>query len=186
MVVRHSKTNKELIIETAVTLFRNNGYHNTSIYDIAKACDISKSSIFHHTTSKKQLAISAMKWLHNNVKNSLLNVAYDSDQSPKQRLTTLSSNIQNYYANIDGGCLMANFTLELADTIPEFVDHLQDYFKDWVDAIVHIINPKHAKEEAQQLAEEFVSYLEGALMMSNLFGDPKHIERACQKLTKLI
>jgi len=51
------ETRREEIFEAAVTLFNANGYHDTSIDDIATAAGISKGGIYHHFKSKKELFI---------------------------------------------------------------------------------------------------------------------------------
>ena len=51
------ETRREEIFEAAVSLFNRNGYHDTSIDDIAHAAGISKGGIYHHFKSKKELFI---------------------------------------------------------------------------------------------------------------------------------
>lgn len=46
---------KEKIIESAKTLFSKNGYHGTSIQDIADSAGVNKSLLFYYFTSKKNL-----------------------------------------------------------------------------------------------------------------------------------
>ncbi len=48
---------REEIFEAAVNCFNKNGYHDTSIDDIASAAGISKGGIYHHFKSKKDLFI---------------------------------------------------------------------------------------------------------------------------------
>jgi AcrR family transcriptional regulator len=45
----------ELIESTALELFYENGYHGTSIRDIARAANIGIATLFHHHTSKAEL-----------------------------------------------------------------------------------------------------------------------------------
>ena len=45
----------ELIEHTALELFYENGYHGTSIRDIARAANIGIATLFHHHTSKAEL-----------------------------------------------------------------------------------------------------------------------------------
>ncbi|NBC82560.1 MAG: TetR family transcriptional regulator [Bacteroidetes bacterium] len=46
---------KKLIMDTALQLFANEGYHNTSIDQIARTAGISKGLIYNYFTSKEQL-----------------------------------------------------------------------------------------------------------------------------------
>jgi len=49
------KQKKAHIVDTATELFASKGFHATSIMDIAKACNTSKSSLYHYFESKEQL-----------------------------------------------------------------------------------------------------------------------------------
>ena len=59
-----AKFESSQLIEMAADLFKVNGYHNTSIADIANACNLSKASIYHHISSKQELGIAALKQHH--------------------------------------------------------------------------------------------------------------------------
>jgi len=48
-------TTKELIIEEALTLFSQKGYHGTSVKDIANAVGIKDSSLYKHFSSKQEI-----------------------------------------------------------------------------------------------------------------------------------
>ena len=49
------KQKKAHIVDIATELFAAKGFHATSIMDIAKACNTSKSSLYHYFDSKEQL-----------------------------------------------------------------------------------------------------------------------------------
>jgi AcrR family transcriptional regulator len=50
-----AKVNRTEIIKAAVGLFNQNGYHATSMSDIARAVDIKKPSLYHHFDSKEAI-----------------------------------------------------------------------------------------------------------------------------------
>ncbi|WP_027407964.1 TetR/AcrR family transcriptional regulator [Anoxybacteroides tepidamans] len=49
------------LIETAMKLFAEKGYHATSIQDIVEAWGISKGAFYHHFSSKEELILSVVK-----------------------------------------------------------------------------------------------------------------------------
>lgn len=49
------KTKKEKIIDTAIQLFAEQGFHNTSISKIAEAAGVSKGLMYNYFTSKDEL-----------------------------------------------------------------------------------------------------------------------------------
>jgi AcrR family transcriptional regulator len=52
-----SKVNRGDIIQAAVHLFNQNGYHATSMQDIARAVSIQKPSLYHHFDSKEAILL---------------------------------------------------------------------------------------------------------------------------------
>jgi TetR/AcrR family transcriptional regulator, cholesterol catabolism regulator len=62
-----AKVSRDEIIEAAIRLFNINGYHATSMQDIAKAVCIKKPSLYHHFDSKEAILLSildtGMEWL---------------------------------------------------------------------------------------------------------------------------
>lgn len=58
--VRHPET-QELIYQAAVRLFRERGYHATSIRDIAAAVDIQPAAIYHYFRNKEAVLYSIME-----------------------------------------------------------------------------------------------------------------------------
>ena len=49
------KDKRDLIKNRSAKLFAENGFHSSSISDIARACAISKSSLYHYFNSKEQI-----------------------------------------------------------------------------------------------------------------------------------
>jgi len=52
---------REEIFEAALICFNRNGYHQTSIDEIAAQAGISKGGIYHHFTSKKELVVELLR-----------------------------------------------------------------------------------------------------------------------------
>jgi AcrR family transcriptional regulator len=53
---------KNHILQAALTRFASQGYHDTTVDDIAREADLSKGSIYVHFDSKKELFLSAFVW----------------------------------------------------------------------------------------------------------------------------
>src|SRR5690606_18941267 len=54
------KTDRDKVIDCALRLFREKGYHATSMADISEACGLLKGSIYHYFPGKKELAAAAL------------------------------------------------------------------------------------------------------------------------------
>ena len=49
------ETQRGLILETAARLFAAQGFHNTSMADLAKACGVSKALLYHYYRAKEDI-----------------------------------------------------------------------------------------------------------------------------------
>lgn len=48
---------REEILEAAVFIFSQKGFHATSMQDIAEAVNLQKSSLYHHVSSKQEILV---------------------------------------------------------------------------------------------------------------------------------
>src|SRR5690348_6256233 len=55
-----AKVSRDTIIEAAVHLFNQNGYHATSMQDIARSVSIKKPSLYHHFDSKEAILLAIL------------------------------------------------------------------------------------------------------------------------------
>ncbi len=180
------KISKDELISTSGHLFRINGYHNTSISDIAAECGLSKASVYHYTPSKHALAEAAIKQLHQYFKENISAVVYQEHLSEYDRLVKFSDALEKFYTQREGGCLIGNLALEVTDIIPELEKLIKNYFTDWISAIAHLLKKKFGHDRAKQLAEDAVLQFQGAVMMRRLYKDVAPITRQSRKLIALL
>ena len=51
---------REDILEAAAQVFRQKGFHGTSMQDIAKAVNLQKPSLYHHVSSKQEILLALL------------------------------------------------------------------------------------------------------------------------------
>ncbi len=181
----HKITFAELI-EKAGFLFRTRGYHNTSISDIAKACNLSKASIYHHIPSKKALAIAIIKTISDEFTRDIFSLAYEEEKPELERLNNLTAALEKFLAKQTGGFLLANFALEVMDVIPEFSTLIRKFFKEWTDSIGHLLKGKYGEKAAKRLGLDTVGNIQGAIMMGRIFNEPEQLARICKLQANLL
>ena len=180
------KVNKEEILQHAFRVFKLQGYHRTSLSDIASACGLLKGSIYHYFDSKETLMKEVLVSGHNMIKNEVLRVAYNDKVPPKKRMATMFDLIQNTYLNDEGGCIMGNIGLETSYTMPEFRKIIKLFFEDWIAAFAHVYKSNMAIKRAKEKAEHDVMELEGAIMLCRVFNDRQYVERTIRRIMKEI
>lgn len=171
------KVDKRTIIKESLHVFRNKGYHNTTMADVAMACGLLKGSIYHHFGGKEELMQEVILYLHDWYNRNVFAVAYQEDITGLEKLERLTEISEEIFYHEPGGCLMANIGLETADTIPAFAPLLRNYFNDWIAALAHIFEERYSKEKAQLMAELSVGEIEGAVMLMQIYQDKTYLER---------
>lgn len=76
---------KEEIINIATYLFSKKGYMSTSVQDIAKACNISKATIYKCFNSKEDILIEIIKSFNNQMMRLIGEVDLNKDLSPMDK-----------------------------------------------------------------------------------------------------
>ncbi len=176
------KVNREFIIREALHLFRDRGYHATSMADIGEACGLLKGSIYHYFPGKEMLMKEVIIYLHDYYKHNAFRHAYDDKLGARQKLTMLSKFYQELFYGQEGGCLMANIAMETNSVVPEFGPLIGSFFQDWIDAMAHIYRQELPPESAEDLARETVAAVEGATMLMRIFNDRSYLQHALDQI----
>ena len=74
------------ILDGAMVLFREQGYKNTSVQQIADHCGISKGGVYLHFQSKTDLATSITGRLAEQIKDGVAEIRKRTDLSPRERM----------------------------------------------------------------------------------------------------
>lgn len=73
------------IVQAAAQIFREKGYHATSMQDIADAVHLQKASLYHHVASKQELLLEILNHALDRV-TSEIGAVVDSDLPPTEKL----------------------------------------------------------------------------------------------------
>jgi TetR/AcrR family transcriptional regulator, lmrAB and yxaGH operons repressor len=180
------KTSKEEILKESIKLFKIQGYHNTSMANIADACGLIKGSIYHHFKSKEEIGIESLKYIHNYFKENIFAISYRSDLTDKEKIKLFIKKVDDYFLHSPGGCLLGNLALETSTLNLEFKEEIRSYFTAWENALIKIFENKYCKIEAINLAKEYISLTQGAIMMMNLYDLDINYLKVGEKIISLI
>ncbi|MEB7455058.1 TetR/AcrR family transcriptional regulator [Lysinibacillus sphaericus] len=110
----NAKPTKDLVLETATKLFIKEGYKNISMDDVAKACNVTKATIYYYYPTKGELYTSALIAMMDRIKLSILQIL--EQQKPfKERLEQLVKVHLSATIDID----MNNFIREASINLSE-------------------------------------------------------------------
>lgn len=166
------KTDAATVVLRALELFRRQGYHQTSMAEVGAACGLLKGSLYHHFSSKEDLARAVMAHVHQRFTAEIFCWADDGALSAEDRLERMTAATEAYFLAGSGGCVMGNIALEAIDSVPEFGPALRAYFADWTAALARIFACRWDETAARRKAERAVAEIQGAIMMMRIHHSP--------------
>ena len=184
---------KAKILQQAAELFNRQGYAGSSISDIMRVTGLQKGGIYNHFQSKDELALQAFDYAIACVRKHY-RVALRSKRHAIDRLQGIIEVFSNFAVNppIQGGCPLLNTAVESDDTHPALRERTQQAMNSWLHLIRRIIETGIEKGEirpgvnADEFATIITTTLEGAIMMSKLYGDSIYMQRAVNHLNQYI
>ena len=188
--MRKGERTRRAIVERSAPVFNTKGYFGTSMSELVRETGLEKGSIYNHFGSKEQLASAAFDFFAELVLGRL-EEALDGEGRVLERLVR-AVEVHRTLAEdrpIQGGCPILNTAIEADDAQPALREKVRQAMDRWQDLIVRTIREGIANGELdpeagpEALATIIISTIEGAVMMSKLYGDTDHVHRAVNHLT---
>ena len=166
---------KSKLLDAAEHLTQTRGFNGFSYLDLADEIGIKTSSIHYHFKTKADLASAMVERIHEVHGESF--DAIDRDvKTPEKRLLAVVEVFQAYVRD-EKFCLCGMLSVELESVSSEVRTQLQKYF-DAFRAWLAKQFKEMERRDAKQRALEFLSTLEGSLLIARVEGDPKIIRQA--------
>lgn len=178
------KITKEEIIKISIRVFRDKGYHNTSMSDLAKACGLTKGLFYHYFKNKHEMMDVVLREVSNGFSAKVFSIAYQDELSLNERAKMMAIKCLNLFSNEKGGCIMGNSILESLPGTPDFKVSIRRFFDEWIKAFEYMFTIHYGKSDANQMAKEAVAEIEGAIMLMQLYDDQSFLEKALKKIIK--
>ena len=184
---------RERILSRSAQLFNRQGYFGSSLSDIMRETGLEKGGIYNHFTSKEQLALESFDYAYGLVQQRVRNVLAGK-YNAIERLFAIVSVFQGIVDDppVAGGCPILNTAIEADDANESLRDRARSAMNDWRTTIHRIVNKGIERHEihpgvnADEVASILITTLEGAIMLSNLFKDPIHMQRAVAHMDRYI
>ncbi len=177
-------TREELLARLADT-FRRYGYEGASMSRIATASGLGKASLYHHFPSGKQqmaedVIQSTQAWFETNIFKPLENVT-----PPRQRLVNMLDTLGKHYQSGMVACVPGLFALTEERDL--FAEPIKDFFLRWVACLTQVtIDSGLAHDIATRRAHGGVERIQGALVLSRSFDDPRTFTAMAAELPDLV
>jgi TetR/AcrR family transcriptional regulator, transcriptional repressor for nem operon len=191
--MKKGKQTREKIIERSAGLFNCQGYFGASLSDIMRVTGLRKGGIYNHFESKEELAFASFDYAINLIAKRLTEAEESREHAADKLLAIISVTRGLGEDNpIPGGCPILNMAVESDDAHPMLRERARLAMTRWRNRI-HRITDAGVKAgqirrgvDSDTLATIIIATLEGAVMMSKLYRDRIHMNRAADHLTTYI
>lgn len=180
------KSGKELIIWKAYQVFREKGYHHTTMADLGEASGLLKGSIYHYFPSKEELMKQVLETAYLHFREHVFGMAFQAEASPKENLKRVLDKMDTYFFEQAGGCLMGNIGLETAGRTLSFTQVILNFFEEWIEVFAYLFKAHYEEKEARELARQAVGEIQGSIMLSCIFRDKIYFSTTCKKIMALL
>jgi AcrR family transcriptional regulator len=162
---------REQLIDTAIALFSERGYHASGIDTILEKAGVSKKTLYRHFRSKDELILAALKKYDGLFRNNFMRQVEERADAPRDRLLAVFDVAAEWFAeNTFFGCMFINAIGEYSEpdtpirrVCKEFKALMRRYIEDQCAAM--------GAPDPAGLADELALLLEGATVTAQVSQD---------------
>jgi TetR/AcrR family transcriptional regulator, transcriptional repressor for nem operon len=193
IAVSKAEQTKQRIIEKAAITFNQNGYAGSSISDIMKLTGLQKGGIYNHFKNKEEIAVAAFDYTLGLILEAVM-AKVGTATTAIDRLNAFADSFRGFTTQPIGvgGCPILNTAVESDDTHPRLRQHVQgavNEIRALIDSIVELgirQNEIVATTDREQVSTIILVTIEGAIMMSKLYGTDLYLDLAIDHLHQYI
>ena len=162
---------REHLIDTALDLFAERGYHATGIDTILGRAGISKKTLYRHFRSKDELILAALKKYDGLFRNNFMRQVEARADDPRDRLLAIYDVAGDWFAQDDFfGCIYINATGEFSAPGTPIRKACQE-FKAMLRDFIECLCEQAGASDPVTLAAELAIVLEGAIVTAQIAQD---------------
>jgi TetR/AcrR family transcriptional repressor of nem operon len=165
---------KEKLIQAALKTLLEKGFNGVGVQEITEVAGVPKGSFYNHFESKDALGVEIVE--RYGVGSTRRAVLTDKTVRPLERLRTHFAALNDMFiaSKFTRGCLLGNFSAELANQSPAVRDSLAQLFKTWTKDLEVAISDAQAegsigsKARPGDLAAFLLDAYEGTLLRARV------------------
>ena len=173
---------RDHLIETAITLFCEKGYHATGIDTILAKAKMSKKTMYNYFRSKDELIYAALRHYDSVYRNNFMKAVEQSGETPKERLLAMFDVAEQCFQEDDFfGCMFVNAIGEFSEQDSQ-VREISKQFKQQMWNYIANLTKEAGAQNAEELTDELCLLLEGATITCLLYTSPSPRDRTRSRM----
>lgn len=181
-----SPQRREHLIDTAIELFAEHGYHATGIDTILAQSGVSKKTLYRHFRSKDELILAALKKYDGLFRNGFMRQVEAQAEDPYGRLLAVYDVAAQWFEqNNFYGCMYINAVGEFSESDTPIRQACRE-FKSLMRRYVEDLCRAAGAAEPVELAEELSLLLEGAIVTAQVSEQRSRAAKVAQTAAKAL
>ncbi|MDH5649112.1 MAG: TetR/AcrR family transcriptional regulator [Gammaproteobacteria bacterium] len=165
-----SSHKREQLLNAATDLVYRQGFHRTSLADIAKASEVPLGNVYYYFKTKEDIVQAVMERRSHEFLS--LFEGWDKLNDPRARLNAFLEMVISISSTLtEHGCPIGSLCQELGKDHPIHASAAAGVLKNTI-AWVSQQYTELGLANAQALGTQFVALLQGAILLANTLGDP--------------
>ncbi|WP_420549021.1 TetR/AcrR family transcriptional regulator [Curvivirga sp.] len=159
---------RQHIIESALPLFNEYGFHNTGVNLIMEKAGISKKTLYAHFRTKDDLIAAVLQYGDAVSRNNFMRIVDRSSEDPKEKLLAAFDATKDWFNQKDFfGCTFVNVIAEYSEDTSQIRNICQQSKKLKRDYLYEICLEANLKTP-EALADKLVLLIEGATVTAQV------------------
>ncbi len=180
------KTSKKEVLQKVIPILRTRGVQNSTMTELAKACNIQKSHFYYYFRNKEELIKEVLATVHSYFNYNFFKIIENTSLDIDLKILSIKQLMNKIFTISDGGCIMANTALETMHLNPSYKKEIRLFFKDFISGLQTLLETNYTKEQSLALAEQTVQDIEGGILLTQVYNDPKYLKNAIVRMEKLL
>ena len=163
---------KERIVQAAMRLFHERGFHATGMAEILKAAEVGSGSFYHFFENKEAVLLAVLDAYVDLLHPAVMQPAFAMSEDPIERIFMVLAGYREALlsSGFTFGCPIGNLALEVAADKPAAAQKIALNFTNWCKAIEGCLNAAGDRLPADvnraALARFILNVMEGGIMQS--------------------
>ncbi len=171
---------RQQLIDTAIELFNEHGFHGVGIDRIAEVSGVTKKTLYHHFRSKEELILAALKQKDSTFRNDFMRAVEATGNTPHQRLLGIFDVAQAWFSDQKFyGCMFINAVGEYSEPDTAIRAACKS-FKQQILSYIQELAEQADVDDPRRVAVALAILLEGATVTAQVSQNPEAAQAARQ------
>ena len=181
-----ASSKRDQLIDTALRLFYENGFHATGIDKVLAESGCAKMTLYKHFKSKDELILAVIRRMDETMRNDLMRGVERRAKSPRERLIALFDILEEWFKRPDfKGCLFMHASGEFPDEDHPVLNACAEHQRRTHNYISEQAAAAGAADPGD-VADELMLLIVGSATRSHVTHDPTIAQVAKRAAIKLI